>query len=92
MPVVGDLLGAMCTKQHPQSWANTLEILICRAAELVRRSVLYVGVHGSTLAAGKHVADVLDACSLGRCILDGRLALLYSGEQLHSILGMFEVV
>ena len=63
---------------------------------MVRRSVLYVSVHGSTLAAGKHVADVLDACSLGRCILvqflDGRLALLYSVEQLHSILGMFEVV
>ena len=57
---------------------------------MVRRSVLYVGVHGSTLAAGKYAADVLDACSLGRCILDGRLALLYSGEQLHSSLGMFE--
>ena len=59
MLVKGDLPGANSTKEYPQSWANTLEILICRAAELNRRSVLYVCVRCSTLAADKYVVDVL---------------------------------
>ena len=43
-----------------------------------------------TLEVGMHAAVVLNVCSFGRCILDCKLAILYSGGQLHSSLRMSE--